>query len=339
MQHKGVPEEVECLTAFVVSRLTQDKTLSPGQVLVLATRRRIGYSIRDALKASAKTMGASWDAQSFFHEQSLEVASAQRGFVLLSLLADPDDRAALRAWLALGDPTLGRAGAYARLMAYCKKEGTHPREALGRIAGGEVKVSYVGPLLGPFRELEEQLANLSGLKGPLLADRLFPNGDPGCAEIRVVALKTAEFDPDPQAMLEDLRTVVTQPEIPGESDDVVRVMSLHKAKGLTARIVLIAGCVSGALPTIEERAPAQEKALQLEEQRRLFYVAITRATETLIISGPASMAFKDAKQMGVTVFKHQGNRAVLQASRFISELGPLAPKTLAGDAWRKQLGF
>ena len=32
-------------------------------------------------------------------------------------------------------------------------------------------------------------------------------------------------------------------------NDIIRVMSLHKSKGLTAKCVLVVGCVAGALPT------------------------------------------------------------------------------------------
>ena len=132
---------------------------------------------------------------------------------------------------------------------------------------------------------------------------------------------------------------MTQPEIPGGQGQVIRVMSLHKSKGLTARVVVIAGCVAGALPTVDRQAPHGEQLRQIEEQRRLFYVAITRTTETLVISGPAQMPFADAMQMNLVIAPGHGANAILVASPFLQELGLQRPPTETGVAWRARVGF
>ena len=44
---------------------------------------------------------------------------------------------------------------------------------------------------------------------------------------------------------------ITQPELPTDVD-YVRVMSLHKSKGLTADLVIVMGCVEGLIPRIDE---------------------------------------------------------------------------------------
>jgi len=147
---------------------------------------------------------------------------------------------------------------------------------------------------------------------------------------------------DVEELLEELRVLITQPEIPGSHGNSVRIMSLHKSKGLTARLVIIAGCVAGILPTIDFDLPLQEQDRQRQEQRRLFYVGITRSTETLVISSAASMRFSDAKQAGVSVVRRAGigrNVAILQASEFIAELGPDAPATTTSQQWRQLVHF
>lgn len=132
--------------------------------------------------------------------------------------------------------------------------------------------------------------------------------------------------------------MVTQPEIPGDQSNIIRVMSLHKSKGLTARVVVVAGCVAGAIPTVDIDDPPDEQQKQIEEQRRLFYVAITRTTDVLVISGPAQMSYAEAKQMDVQFGPGQ-NGVTLVASPFLQQLGPQRPLTETGQAWRARVGF
>ncbi len=58
-------------------------------------------------------------------------------------------------------------------------------------------------------------------------------------------------------------------------------MTVHASKGLEFEVVFIAGCEDGIMP--HARALA-EGAGNLEEERRLFYVAVTRARRKLYIS-------------------------------------------------------
>jgi ATP-dependent DNA helicase UvrD/PcrA len=62
--------------------------------------------------------------------------------------------------------------------------------------------------------------------------------------------------------------------------DAVTLMTLHNAKGLEFPIVFIAGLEEGLFPL----ARAYDEADALEEERRLFYVGITRAEDKLSLS-------------------------------------------------------
>ncbi len=62
--------------------------------------------------------------------------------------------------------------------------------------------------------------------------------------------------------------------------DSVTLMTLHNAKGLEFPVVLIAGMEEGLFPL----ARAYDEAAALEEERRLFYVGITRARDKLVLS-------------------------------------------------------
>lgn len=60
----------------------------------------------------------------------------------------------------------------------------------------------------------------------------------------------------------------------------VNLMTMHAAKGLEFEVVFIAGCEDGIVP----HARSLEEGGNLEEERRLFYVAVTRARQKLFIS-------------------------------------------------------
>jgi DNA helicase-2/ATP-dependent DNA helicase PcrA len=57
-------------------------------------------------------------------------------------------------------------------------------------------------------------------------------------------------------------------------------MTLHAAKGLEFPVVFIAGCEEGLLPYVRN----SDDLPDIEEERRLFYVGMTRAREKLILS-------------------------------------------------------
>lgn len=70
----------------------------------------------------------------------------------------------------------------------------------------------------------------------------------------------------------DLRDFINSEWAHGEH---VRLMTLHRAKGLEFPVVFIAGCDTGVLPWQEAN---------IEEERRLFYVGLTRAKKRLFLS-------------------------------------------------------
>ena len=112
----------------------------------------------------------------------------------------------------------------------------------------------------------------------------------------------AEHDrvPDFVTHLDLLREAGDDPAV-AEADpdeDAVHVLTVHKAKGLEFPVVFLVGCAEGKFPVQRRREPLplpealEKEALaagdpHLQEERRLFYVAMTRARDELLLTSAA----------------------------------------------------
>jgi len=94
---------------------------------------------------------------------------------------------------------------------------------------------------------------------------------------------------------------------PGEPDRRITVSTIHKAKGTEAQLVVLLGCEERLLPFW--RALQSPDGEQLAEERRLFYVACTRAKDQLILTHAAT----------------RGGRTTGGPSRFLTEARLIEP--------------
>ena len=100
-------------------------------------------------------------------------------------------------------------------------------------------------------------------------------------ELRSVTTRYDDLAPDDalDRLLEETALVADQDQYAGDSD-AVTMITLHAAKGLEFPVVFIAGLEEGVFP--HSRALDDER--QLEEERRLAYVGMTRAKQRLYLS-------------------------------------------------------
>ena len=140
--------------------------------------------------------------------------------------------------------------------------------------------SRVGVL--PLPELLDDVLEASGYRA-MLADGS-EDGEERWAnllELRSVTTRYDDLEPDDalDRLLEETALVADQDSYEGDAD-AVTLITLHAAKGLEFPVVFIAGLEEGLFP--HSRALDDEK--ELEEERRLAYVGITRAKRRLFLS-------------------------------------------------------
>jgi DNA helicase-2/ATP-dependent DNA helicase PcrA len=134
----------------------------------------------------------------------------------------------------------------------------------------------------PLPELLDEILEASGYRA-MLADGSEEGEDrwANLLELREVTRRYDDLSPEDalDRLLEETALVADQDSYEGEKD-AVTLITLHAAKGLEFPVVFIAGLEEGVFP--HNRALDDER--ELEEERRLAYVGITRAKRRLFLS-------------------------------------------------------
>lgn len=322
VQFRTTDDEADGISANIVQRI--EDGARPEDILVLTTRKALGMKIADRLNEAAVP------CREYLSESQLQSAEVTEKLALLLVFADRDDRAALR-WLVGYGSNDFRRGQYSRLRELCEEEDISPWDALSDLADGNRRLPHCQTLIARFGEVRDRIEMLEGLTAQDLVDELFPDGDDDYTRLR--SLLDGEFDEDtePQELTSVIWEKMYEPDFPADAD-YVRVMTLYGSKGLGTPIVYVTSLVEGLLPSFPD--PQDSRAVQgrkLEEQRRLFYVALTRVKTVserglpgeLILSGFTIFGYEEAHRF------NNGN-VNARASRFLQELGPDTPRATRG---------
>lgn len=292
--------------AQMCRQIVDEGGVAPGEILILLRNDPRGiYSspLIDALRE--RQLEAELPSDPF----AILANDQPRQLVcVLRLLRDRDDGLAWRELLKLRDNNLGdgslmaiyrladeRGDGYYRTLQAISDDPellSHPRR--NRIAEELEEIErLLDDLAGAFDEPPESGLEevLEALDFPLDDERteltelllglLLPeeNGEPKLSDV--------------EAALHSSRGAMDEGERAGDADRV-QIMTMHSAKGLTAEAVIVAACDDELVPgTTESRR-------ELDDERRLLYVSLTRAKHFLFVTYARRRAGRQSHMMGVS---------------------------------------
>lgn len=239
----------------------------------------------------------------------------------LRLAINPNDEEALKRVInypkrGIGDTTL------ARIMVIANENGVPVWEVVsnirfalqGKIVG---EIESFANLIKSFSimataknafEVVDHVAKSSGIIRDLTADKTI-EGISRYENIQSLLSGVQQFVNDPEtedksltAYLQDV-ALLTDEDRNKKDEDAITLMTIHSSKGLEFKQVYVVGMEEELFPSMMMTGTQQD----LEEERRLFYVAVTRAEQKLTLS------------YATTRFRF-GSLRVMEPSRFLNEI-------------------
>ena len=174
--------------------------------------------------------------------------------------------------------------------------------------------------------LDEFLDELLEKTGYLESLKALENGDTKIENVEELRSSIVQYmneadEPSLSGFLEEV-ALYSEADRDDGSDDKVTLMTVHSAKGLEYKNIFVIGLDDGIFPS----SRSFDSEADMEEERRLAYVAITRAKERLYLTNASQRMLFGQTQRNVT-------------SRFMREIDPsLIEKHDHAAAMRKQLG-
>jgi superfamily I DNA/RNA helicase len=330
--------------------------------LVMVTRRQFGFMLRDNIAKLDPPVSVDLS----FSESLLETWPVREAFLLFCLLTDPD-APTWRAWLGYQNcPMAGtplaperNAGAYLHFLKQNSDKITadvveriisEPREKPRGSGGarlwdrakrfidlrkkleltGESAAEYIEKVFEPDswieRSTEKETAKLDmelmRQKALEMVEELIEEGE-NRPPVNKILQRTAR----------QLRYQIAtrEPFSPKGEPTSLQVATLWGAKGVTADHVYILGLCQEAIPgRRREEYPGTDEDYE-EEQRRLFYVSITRPRRTLVLSRAEKIRPGEAQRLNLSVRTPRGHWADLRMCPFLRDIIGFLPHAQSGE--------
>ncbi|MGH3655594.1 MAG: DNA helicase PcrA [Micromonosporaceae bacterium] len=275
-------KEVRDALAYLRAIHNPDDTVSVRRILN-TPRRGIGDRAQACVEAYASREKTSF-GEALRHAAKAPGIATRSAHAIAEFVALMDglrELAAVEAPEAVLEAVLTRSGYLAELEA-----SDDPQDG--------TRVENLQELVSVAREYTERIAAVAAEAG----------------EVGAVAEGATVPEADLAGFLEQVALVADADEIPPDAEHsadhqgVVTLMTLHTAKGLEFPVVFLTGMEDGVFPHLRSLGDNRE----LEEERRLAYVGITRARQRLYVSRSVTRSAWGQPQMN-------------PASRFLDELG------------------
>ena len=305
---------------WVAGEIARRKTVSEGRLkytdfAILYRGNHQARVFEEALRAARIPYRLS-GGQSFFDKAEIKDILSY-----IRLIANREDdpaflRAATTPKRGIGDTTLGRLNDYAKSHAACLSDAAKSPAALEPMPErNRQSLAAFTDLIDTYRRRAAN-EDAGALMQNLLADigyeaHLLGSEEGKAGEIKwrnvqdLCGWLAKKGEEDGKNLLELAQTLALMTLLDGREDeeiDAVKMSTLHASKGLEYPVVYLVGCEEGLFP----HADSVEEG-NIEEERRLMYVGITRAKQTLTLTH-------------CTKRKRQGTWQFPEPSRFIAEM-------------------
>jgi DNA helicase-2/ATP-dependent DNA helicase PcrA len=268
-----------------ILRLRAAESLAWGDVAVFYRTNAQSRALEDSFIFSGIPYKVVGGAKFYDRREVKDVLAYMR------VLANPDDEVSARRIVnvpkrGLGDTSVARLAAWAKVNRISFSDAIDRAEEAGLSAKALQGAQRLSKILTELRPLVstvnpadfiQLVADRTGYMAELVAEHSH-EADGRIENIAELGSVAGEFD-DVIGFLETVALVADSDDLDGDGTRV-SLMTLHTAKGLEFPAVFVVGLEDGIFPHFRSLA----EPLELEEERRLFYVGITRARRHLNLS-------------------------------------------------------
>jgi superfamily I DNA/RNA helicase len=273
----------------------------------------------------------------------------KRAYSLLYLLAFPNDKISLRFLLGCKSSNF-KYNQYKKLRDYSETHELTIRDILNEVLLNKIRLTGISWLVKDYGEILNDLAILKRrlVEDPEnIFDYFFSDEDDGIEFDEIISLYRDILSNNPCENKDDeeyisgwtkkvfakLAESIALLDSPGDIEQV-RIMSLHSSKGLSAKFVIMVSMIDELMPFIGDNDDRARQQI-VEEQRRLFYVAMTRCKSSekdyqgrSIIS--SFIWLDDITAKRIRLKADNGRQRQMQATKFLDDFGRIRPKTILG---------
>jgi ATP-dependent DNA helicase UvrD/PcrA len=288
-------DEADFIVEELVARRAQSSSLTLRDFAILYRTNAQSRAIEEALRKRALPYRIVGAVRFYDRREIRDLMS------YLKLVANPADDEAFRRAIAvpkrgLGDATLEQLSAVAREAGIPMLAAAVRPDLIGGLRpAARNALAEFSDLVAEFREsareagVDELLRDIVEsvrydeylrAEGPESADRIENVRELITGAAETVADEEGEVGLTPLDHFLQKAMLVSELDKLGPDADAVTLMTLHNAKGLEFPVVFISGLEDGLFPL----AKAFDDPPLLEEERRLFYVGITRAERKLYLT-------------------------------------------------------